>query len=260
MHALGNDFIVIDLITQHLMLNTEDIQKITHRRTGLGCDQLLLIEPPIRKEADFYYRIFNRDGSEAEQCGNGARCIARFFYDAGLSDKTHLLGDCLAGSVEFDIESINEVTVKMGHPTFIPFTPPAFCNYPVVLLSLGNPHLIVIVPNIHAPEIKILCKQLSKLPEFSTQGINISIVQILHRTHIQLRVFERGVGETLACGTGACAAMIAGRYLGLLDTCVTTAFALGSLTVRWEGSQNDLQSPVWMGGPTTHVFIGQFRL
>lgn len=263
MHALGNDFIVIDLITQHLILNTADIQKLTHRHIGLGCDQLLLIEPPIRPEADFYYRIFNADGSEAEQCGNGARCVARFFYDSGLTDKTHLLGDCLAGPVEFDIKPDNEITVNMGQPIFIPFTPPDFCQYPITLLSLGNPHLIVLVPDMYAPEIQTLYNKLSKLPEFSTQGINIGIMQIIHRSHIQLRVFERGAGETLACGSNACAAVIAGHRLGLLDTAVTVAFAMGTLTVFWagmDGIQNDVTLPVSMSGPTTHVFIGQFRL
>lgn len=260
MHGLGNDFIVIELLTQHLILNRDDIQKITHRHIGLGCDQLLLIDPPIRPEADFYYRIFNADGSEAEQCGNGARCVARFFYDAGLTDKTHLLADCEAGSVEFEVKSDRSVTVKMGYPTLLPFSPPSFCEYPVTLLSLGNPHLVVAVPNIHAAEIEMLYERLNALPEFVTDGINISMMQIIDRTNIQLRVFERGVGETLSCGSGACAAMIAGHHLGLLDACVAVSFSMGTLEIRWEGIQNNMISPVWLGGPTAHVFTGQFRL
>jgi diaminopimelate epimerase len=258
MHALGNDFVVIDLITQHLILNATDIQRLTNRHAGIGCDQLLLINPPIRPDADFSYRIFNVDGSEAEQCGNGARCIARFFYDLGLSDKTHLLGDCLAGAVEFDIQTDNTVSVKLGYPNFIPFSNPF--SYPVTLLNLGNPHAVMVVPDIYHPEILSLSKQINLLPECSNDGINVTVMQILNRSHIQLRVFERGVGETLACGSGACAAMIAGHQLGLLENSVTVTFRMGDLEVKWAGIQDGIAAPVFMNGPTTHVFMGQFRL
>ncbi len=258
MHALGNDFVVIDLITQHLILNATDIQRLSDRHTGIGCDQLLLINPPLGPNADFSYRIFNTDGSEAEQCGNGARCIARFFYDLGLSDKTHLLGDCLAGAVEFDIQADNRVSVKLGYPNFMPFSNPL--SYPAMLLSLGNPHVIIVVPDIYLPEIPALSKQLKALPEFANEGVNVTVMQILKRSHVQLRVFERGVGETLACGSAACAAMIAGVRLGLLENTVTVTFAKGDLEVKWEGIQAGIAAPVFMSGPTTHVFMGQFRL
>lgn len=260
MHALGNDFIIIDLITQHLILNDNDIKQLTDRHTGLGCDQLLLIDPPIRPEADFSYRIFNQDGLEAEQCGNGARCVARFFYDTGLSNRTHLLADCLAGPMEFEIHSNHTVSVNMGFPIFKPSIKLSFSNTPLTVLSLGNPHAILTVPNINAPEIPTLSEQISTLPQFTTHGINVGLMQIINRSKIRLRVFERGVGETHSCGSGACAAVIAGHQLGLLDHTVTVAFNMGTLDIRWDGIQNDAITPVFMCGPTNHVFTGKFRL
>lgn len=260
MHALGNDFVVIDLITQHLILNKNDIQRLTNRHTGIGCDQLLLIDPPIRREADFSYRIFNQDGSEAEQCGNGVRCLARFFYDVGLGNKTHLLADCLAGSTALEIKSGNSVSVNMGFPIFIPFSDPTFTHMALTVVSLGNPHAIITVPDIDAPEIPALTEQIRTLSPFALQGINVGFMHIVNRSSIRLRVFERGSGETFSCGSGACAAVIAGHQLGLLDSKVTVGFRMGALEIQWNGIQNGITAPIFMRGPTIHVFTGQFRL
>jgi len=291
MHGLGNDFVVIDLITQNVRLNNDHIKKIADRRFGIGCDQVILLEPPISGDRDFYYRIYNPDGSEAEQCGNGARCAARFFYDAGFikSGRTTLTADCLAGPQTFQLESNDNITVNMGAPIFelskIPMNldhsllthsdatatlSPIRSNPSSPLLysckvagqdisffpvSMGNPHIVLQVQSLESTAISTLGPLLEKHPQFPN-GVNVGFMQVIDAHHIVLRVFERRAGETLACGSGASAAVVAGIRQGVLISPVTVTFSNGTLTVHWEGDLND----VLMSGPTVSVFFGRFRL
>ncbi len=269
MHGLGNDFVVIDLITQAVRLRTAQIRRIADRHLGIGCDQVLLIEPPTRTTADFYLRIFNANGDEVEQCGNGARCAARFFYDMGFTQSHTLEADCLAGPLTFVMDEQDDVTVNMGTPAFKPNEIP-FMNtteaiqYPITVdnteylvnvLSMGNPHAIIQTPDIALAPVKKIGALMSKHPSFPKET-NVGFMQILDRQQIGLRVYERGVGETLACGSGACAAVVAGIRLGLLNSAVSVVFSKGRLHVTWQG----LNTPVMMRGSATRVFIGRFRL
>ncbi len=269
MHGLGNDFVVIDLITQSLKLNSAHIQRIADRNLGIGCDQVLLIEPPTRKTADFYFRIFNKDGKEVEQCGNGIRCAAQFFYDMGFTNSRTIHADCLAGPITALIEEDGTVTVNMGIPKFmpadIPFTTQTEAMlYPLIienkeisvsLVSMGNPHAILKVPNIEEAPVKKLGPLISQHPWFPKET-NVGFLQILDRSQVRLRVYERGIGETLACGSAGCAAVCAGIRLGVLDATVRVDFLGGRLKIHWR----DAFSPVTMTGPTASVFIGRFRV
>lgn len=269
MHGLGNDFVVIDLITQAARLRANQIRRIADRRLGIGCDQILLIEPPTRTTADFYLRIFNANGDEVEHCGNGARCAARFFYDMGFSNKSTLEADCLAGPLKFAIDEQGDVTVQMGIPIFkpsdIPFShQPEMLQYPITVenmeyvmsvLSMGNPHAIIQVPDIALAPVKKLGAFISTHASFPKET-NVGFMQVMDKHQIGLRVYERGVGETLACGSGACAAVVAGIRLGLLENPVSVVFSKGRLHVAWEG----FNTPVVMTGSATRVFIGRFRL
>lgn len=282
MQALGNDFVIIDLITQNVKLNSAQIKRIANRNEGIGCDQVLLIEPPIREDRDFFYRVYNSDGFEVEQCGNGARCVARFFYDAGYVNNSHIKADCLAGPIEFKIEEDFNITVNMGPPNFefeqIPFTPatppssseisatskkfPGQIKYEEKYiefypLSMGNPHAVVLTPDLDNVSLNKLGSFIAYHEQFPN-GTNVEFMQILDRKHVKLRVFERGVGETLSCGSGACAAIVAGIRLGLLDDSVQVQFqsGLGHLTVQWSGNNHS----VYMTGPTVAVFVGRFRI
>jgi len=269
MHGLGNDFVVIDLITNSAKFRTSHIQRISDRRLGVGCDQLLLIDPPIRKTADFFYRIYNADGQEVEQCGNGARCAARFFYDLGFTNGNTLEADCLAGTQKFTIEDNHDITVEMGRPKFnppeIPFkasieSPTYTINLEnqtvsFSIASLGNPHAIIQVSDIQTAPVTTLGPLISQHASFP-QGTNVEFMQVIDKNHIFLKVYERGVGETLACGSGACAAVATGIRLKLLESPVKVSFKLGELHITWETSE----SPIFMTGPTTSVYIGRFRL
>lgn len=270
MHGLGNDFVIIDLITQNLKLHGTHIKRIADRHLGIGCDQLLLIEPPTHRDSEFFYRIYNANGQEVEQCGNGARCAARFFFDSGYTMQNTFTADCLAGPIEFTIEDDNSVTMILGAPIFqpnqVPFTTPKeekiytlqLEDNTVVemsVLSIGNPHAVLIVPNIDTAAVKKLGPLLAKHPYFPNQT-NVEFMQILDPSNIRLRVWERGVGETFACGTGAAAAAIAGIRLGLLDNPVQVHFPHGNLIVHYKGGD----SPVSMTGSATNVFVGRFRL
>lgn len=269
MHGLGNDFVVIDLITQSLRLHTAQIKRIADRHLGVGCDQLLLIEPPIHKDSDFFYRIYNANGQEVEQCGNGARCAARFFYDSGYVENAFFKADCLAGSIDFQIQANDSVSMTLGKPSFNPKDIPFLIDqqsttYKIILednteelsvVSFGNPHAVIIVPNIDTAPVKKLGPLLAKHPQFPNQT-NVEFMQIINRATIRLRVWERGVGETYACGTGAAAAAVAGIRLKLLDNPVDVQFPYGNLRVDW----NDEKSPVAITGPATSVFLGRFRL
>ena len=258
MHGLGNDFIVIDAISQAIKLSASQIKKISNRHLGIGCDQVLIIEPPLRPDADFYYRIYNCDGQEVEQCGNGARCVARFVVDAGLINKAKVIADCLAGRLILSIRNNNLINVDFGCITakiskYIIDKP----NLPTEIysISLGNPHGICMIPNIAAIPIAEWGKELSLLPCFPEQA-NITFMQIIDPEHIKLQTFERGANVTLACGSGACAAVIVGQHLDMLNQTVTATFTCGELTISFDKNSSNLQ----MCGPATSVFIGRFRI
>lgn len=268
MHGLGNDFVVIDLITQNVKLHTAHIRRIADRHLGIGCDQVILIDPPLQSDADFSYRIYNANGREVEQCGNGARCAVRFFYDSGYIKQPVLKADCLAGRIEFKMEG-DAITVNMGNPKFlpkeVPLSMPEFqTSYTIMrgseeirfsAVSMGNPHVVLEVPNIDVAPVKKIGAWFSNHAIFP-EKTNVGFMQVLDSSNIRLRVFERGVGETLACGTGACAAAVVGIQKGLLQSPVTVLFSQGSLIIDWDGPN----TPVYLIGPATSVFIGRFRL
>jgi len=273
MQGLGNDFVVIDLITQNVKLHSAHMKRIADRHLGIGCDQIILIEPPIAADKDFFYRIFNADGTEVEQCGNGARCAARYFYDAGFTEHTRelLKADCLAGPQELRLESNHTVTVNVGKPILnpaeIPMIPEKDLNAPLYTstiegqeiqffpVSMGNPHMVLRVPSVETAQVETWGSLLTKNSQFP-QGTNVEFMQIENPEHIRLRVYERGVGETLACGSGACAAAVAGIKQNLLKSPVTVSFREGDLKIRWDGDTE----PVYMTGPAISVFTGRFRL
>jgi diaminopimelate epimerase len=269
MHGLGNDFMVIDLVSQRVRLEPEQIRQLADRHFGVGFDQLLLVEPPGSPEVDFRYRIFNADGSEVAQCGNGARCFARFVRERRLTRKNRLRVETASGIIELDIDDRDRVTVDMGAPRFapaeIPFEAAAEAGtYEVEVdgrrvdlsvLSMGNPHAVLLVDDVDSAPVATLGPALENHPRFP-ERVNVGFMQVLDPHHIRLRVFERGAGETLACGTGACAAAVAGIRRGLLASPVQVALPGGELEIRWAGGA----APVIMVGPTARVFDGAIRL
>ena len=258
MHGLGNDFVVIDAISQQVKLYSEHIKKIADRNLGIGCDQVLLVEPPIRPEADFYYRIYNADGSEVEQCGNGARCVARFVLDIGLINKPQMLVDCLGGQITLTIREDNLVNVDFGpitvtatkHLTNNPSLPTEIYS-----CAIGNHHGICVVEDLAAIEVVKTARQLAELAPFNNNA-NITFMQILDRHRIKVKTYERGAGLTLACGTGACAAVVVGEQLGLIRNPVTAHFTYGELKISFDKPTSKLQ----MCGPAVSVFVGRFRV
>ncbi len=268
MHGLGNDFVVIDAINQDINLNAEQIRFIANRHFGVGCDQLLLVEKPTIN-ADFRYRIFNADGGEVEQCGNGARCFARFVHDQGLSDKNEIAVETNTGIIYPQLEPDGQVSVNMGAPKFDPAALPFLADaqhlsYHIThqgeainigAVSMGNPHAVYKVNDIDTAPVDTLGPVISTHTDFP-QGVNAGFMQIINRGHIRLRVYERGAAETLACGTGACAAMVVGRQWGELDDSVKVDLPGGQLLIRWQGDAD----PVWMTGPATHVFEGKIEI
>lgn len=269
MHGLGNDFVVIDAVTQQVSLNAGQIRRLADRRFGVGCDQVLVVEPSTDPEADFVYRIFNSDGGEVEQCGNGARCFARFVRDHGLTDKSEITVETLSGVIRPRLEPNGEVTVNMGvprlEPSDVPFLAPARqavyelevenTRIPVTVLSMGNPHVVQVVPNVDSAPVQIQGPKLEHHSRFPNR-VNAGYMQIVDRSRIRLRVWERGAGETLACGTGACAAVVAGRLRGLLDNQVSVEVRGGTLRINWSGEGK----PVLMTGPAVRVFEGEIDL
>jgi len=268
MHGLGNDFVVIDAVNQSVALNRKQLRLLADRHFGVGCDQILLIET-AKGGADFRYRIFNGDGGEVEQCGNGARCFVRYVHAHGMSAKREIRVETLAGIIIPKLESNGEVTVNMGPPKFEPDEIPFIAEkrtttYPLDIngkqveisaLSVGNPHAVQLVPDIdQAPVVTegALIEGHVRFP----QRVNAGYFQVIDRHHIRLRVYERGAGETLSCGTGACAAVVAGIQRGLLESPVTVRFRHGDLDVSWEGKNR----PVWMTGPAVAVFEGEIEL
>ncbi len=269
MHGLGNDFVVIDATRCPLVLTPAQIRQLADRHFGIGCDQLLLVEPPRDRQTDFYYRIFNADGGEVEQCGNGARCFARFVRDRGLTDKKVIDVGTTKGSIRLYIETDGQVRVNMGRPRFdpasLPFIAPeealdyelsvAEATVRVAALSMGNPHAVLQVEDPDLAPVAQLGTAIQIHAAFP-QGVNFGFMGVENRQHIHLRVFERGVGETLACGTGACAAAIAGIRWGLLDAEVQVSLPGGDLMISWRGDAE----PVWMTGPAARVFDGEIGL
>lgn len=269
MHGLGNDFIVIDAINQPLNLSAENIRYLADRHFGIGCDQLLLVEPAIHDDADFQYRIFNADGSEVAQCGNGARCFARFVYDRGLTTNKHITVDTLAGRLLLQLDEGGLVTVDMGVPCFdparIPFiAPQQALRYSIEVaeqtitagvVALGNPHVVLQVDDIMTAPVAQLGPALEHHQRFP-ERVNVGFMEILEPAKIRLRVFERGSGETLACGSGACAAVAVGHIQGLLDERVLVELPGGNLLIQWAGVGHS----VMMTGPAITVFEGEISI
>jgi len=273
MQGLGNDFMVIDLITNQLNLTSAQIRKLSDRHFGVGFDQLLQIEAPSSPDVDFDYRIFNADGEEVEHCGNGARCFARFVHDHGLSDRNPIRVQTVSRILELELHPDGQVTVNMGRPIFNPADIPFKAAEPASTyrrqlqigdasreiefsaLSMGNPHAVLIVDDIDLAPVAEIGKMLGVHPDFP-EGVNVGFMEIDNRQRVKLRVFERGVGETLACGTGACAAMAAGHDRGLLDSSVVFALRGGDLSVSWERDSG----AILMRGPAVTVFEGRVEI
>jgi len=269
MHGLGNDFMVIDLVTQHAQLSAKQIRQWGDRHTGVGFDQLLLVEPPSTPDADFRYRIFNADGSEVEQCGNGARCFARFVQDKRLTAKQTIHVETAGGPIVLKVNRDKQITVDMGAPRFVPAEIPfqadaEACEYSlevggetlqVAAVSMGNPHCVTLVSDVRDGTLERLGALIEAHPRFPRK-VNAGFMQVVDRQHARLRVYERGVGETQACGTGACAAAVAGIRLGLLDSPVQIDLPGGRLQIEWAGPGQ----PVLMSGPATRVYEGQIRV
>lgn len=268
MHGLGNDFVVIDGVSQSVQLSLDQLCLLADRHFGVGCDQILLVEK-AKGNADFRYRIFNADGSEAEQCGNGARCFVRYVHDKGMTQKNEIRVETTNGLIIPKLENNGEVTVNMGAPKFEPKEVPFIAGkrrltytleindkrVELSILSMGNPHAVQIVENINLAPVLIEGALIEHHKRFP-QHVNAGYMQVVNRNHINLRVYERGTGETLACGTGACAAAVTGITRGLLDSTVKVSTLGGNLVVRWEGENH----PVWMSGPATAVFDGEIEL
>jgi len=269
MHGLGNDFIVIDAVSQQIDLNAGQVRFLADRHFGVGCDQLLLVERPISANADFKYRIFNADGGEVSQCGNGARCFARFVRDKQLCDKNEIVVDTDAGQLVLCIGQDGLVRVNMGvprhDPAQIPLNAPSQLPiYHVVVdgesigfaaVSMGNPHAVLVVDDVERAPVASLGSRLESHEVFP-QRANIGFMQVVDRSRIKLRVYERGAAETLACGSGACAAAVAGIEQGLLDGQVNVCLPGGELRIDWQGRGH----PVLMTGPAVTVFDGQINL
>jgi diaminopimelate epimerase len=267
MHGIGNDFVVIDAINQQVVLTIDQIRLLADRRYGVGCDQLLLVEKSSNPAVDFKYRIFNADGGEVAQCGNGARCFARFVYDKGLTAKTTIAVETASGIIYPSMKSGGEVTVDMGLPQFTPSNIPFVTekqsityrlpiadrqDVEIGAVSMGNPHAVLLVDDINTAEVSTLGAMIERHNQFPVR-VNVGFMEVVNPSQINLRVFERGAGETLACGTGACAAVVSGIQRGLLAREVKVKLPGGELVIEWS---NDNAS-VWMTGPTTHVFDGE---
>ncbi|MCG5515928.1 MULTISPECIES: diaminopimelate epimerase [unclassified Ectothiorhodospira] len=271
MHGLGNDFVVIDGVRQAVELTPERVRFLADRRLGVGCDQVLLVESPADPAtAAFRYRIFNADGGEVEQCGNGARCFAVFVRDQGLTDQTLIPVETAGGLIHLQVEDNGEVTVNMGRPRLEPVEIPFAAEAPapayalevgghtleVGAVSMGNPHAVLRVEDVLKAPVESLGPAMESHPRFPRR-VNAGFMEVVARDHIRLRVFERGAGETQACGTGACAAVVSGRTRGWLDERVAVDLPGGRLVIQWEGCED---APVFMTGPATSVFTGNIKL
>ncbi len=269
MHGLGNDFVVLDGIRQPLALTPEQLRYLADRHFGVGCDQILLVETAEQPGVDFRYRIFNADGGEVEQCGNGARCFVRFVHDAGLTAKREIRVETQSGIITPRLEDDGNVTVNMGIPRFLPAEIPflgageamihalavADETLEISVVSMGNPHAVQVVDDVDRAPVGVLGPLIENHARFP-QRVNAGFMQVVGRQAIRLRVHERGSGETLACGTGACAAAVAGIRRGLLDSPVRVTTRGGDLTIAWAGPGQ----PVMMTGPAVTVFTGEIEL
>ena len=278
MQGVGNDFVVIDGIGQRVEMGPQAARRIADRHFGIGCDQVLVVEKPRRDDADFRYRIWNSDGGEVEQCGNGARCFVRFVHDKGLTEKREIRVETLSGLIVPRLEPDGQVSVDMGAPVFeperVPFDatglrslagtflwPLDLCGRELrtAVLSMGNPHAVQMVADVDSAPVTTDGPLIERHRRFPRR-VNAGYMQVVDRAHIRLRVWERGAGETLACGTGACAAVVAGIRQGLLDEVVQVATRGGHLTIRWAGAENNLNCAVWMTGPAVAVFEGEIEI
>lgn len=269
MHGLGNDFMVVDNLTQNVFFSKEKIHQLADRNFGIGFDQMLLVEPPYDPEQDFHYRIFNADGSEVAQCGNGARCFARFVKMKGLINRNKISVSTKNGKMVLYLENDGQVTVNMGKPNFEPADIPLKAkkkeniyliraeDHTVMAgaVSMGNPHCIMEVDDIDSAPVESLGPLLERHERFP-EGVNVGFMQVINGRHIKLRVFERGVGETLACGSGACAAAVVGQLQGKLDKDVKVDLPGGSLKIRWQG----MDTVIKMTGAADHVFDGSIEI
>jgi len=280
MHGAGNDFVVIDAISQAIDFSTEQWRQLGDRRFGVGADQILVVERPLDPGCDFRYRIFNADGSEVEQCGNGSRAFVRFVSDKGLTTKRSIRVQTMGGIIEPRLEDDGSVTVDMGaprlEPALVPFDPAGLAGesegrdtlWPlevrqgivestvlVSVVSMGNPHAVQVVDDVDTAPVAELGPQVEHHPRFPKR-VNAGFMQVVDRHHVKLRVYERGAGETLACGTGACAAVVAGIRRGLLDSPVRVSARGGELSIAWDGEGK----PVYLSGPAVTVFEGEIEL
>jgi len=272
MHGLGNDFMVVDLVTQHFAFRPELVRQLSDRQFGIGFDQLLIVETPSNPDVDFRYRIFNADGSEVEQCGNGARCFARFVHDARLTAKNPIKVETSSGIIELNIENDGEVVVNMGKPNFDPTALPFDAanqqdqyelsaplnegshDFIVGAVSMGNPHAVMQVDDLDSELVNQLGPEVESHEAFPKR-VNAGFMQVASRSELNLRVYERGAGWTLACGTGACAAMVIAHKWGLVDDEVQVNLPGGTLTIQWDG-----QGDVIMKGPAERVFEGRIQV
>lgn len=269
MHGAGNDFVVVDATRAPLTLDAPNIRRLADRHVGIGFDQMLVVEPARNPDTDFYYRIFNADGGEVSQCGNGARCFVRYVHDRGLSAKNAIRVETRSGIIEPRLEKDGRITVNMGVPIFEPAGVPFVAdrrastyalevdgrNLEISAVSMGNPHAVQVVPDVAAAPVSSEGPLIERHPRFP-ERVNAGFMQIVDRRHIKLRVFERGAGETLSCGTGACAAVVAGIARGLLDSTVTVDTRGGVLEIAWPGEAQ----PVTMTGPAQSVFEGEIEV
>jgi len=268
MQGAGNDFVVINALAEPFALSPAQIKQLADRHFGIGCDQLLVVEKATRPEADFRYRIFNADGGEVEQCGNGARCFVRFVHDEGLTTQRQIRVETLSGIISPRLEDNGQVTVDMGQPRFLPDEIPFISDSQAVIQTLqvgeaavgitvvpmGNPHAVQVVADIDTAMVETLGPRIESHPRFP-QRVNAGFMQIVDVHTIRLRVYERGAGETLACGTGACAAVVAGMRRGLLASPVRVITRGGDLSIVWDG-----QGSVLLTGPAVSVFSGEIKL
>lgn len=269
MHGLGNDFMVLDLISQHAHIQPKHAKAWGDRHTGVGFDQLLLVEAPTNPDVDFRYRIFNADGSEVEQCGNGARCFARFVVDKRLTVKKQIRVETKGGIIELNLRPDGQVTVDMGAPRLVPEQIPFQADaealsytvevdgqrHELAAVSMGNPHAVLRVDNVDNAPVHSLGPKLEHHPRFPKR-VNVGFLQVINRQQARLRVWERGAGETQACGTGACAAAVAAIRQGWMDSPLQLELPGGSLSIEWAGPGQ----PVMMTGPAVRVYEGQIRL
>jgi diaminopimelate epimerase len=269
MHGLGNDFMVLDLVSQHAHIQAKHAKQWGDRNTGIGFDQLLIVEAPSNPDVDFRYRIFNSDGSEVEQCGNGARCFARFVLDKRLTAKKLIRVETKGGVIELDVRNDGQISVDMGAPRLVPADIPFQADdraltyaldvegrsEQIFAVSMGNPHAVLRVEDVNSAPVRELGPKIEHHPRFP-QRVNVGFIQVIDRHRAQLRVWERGAGETQACGTGACAAAVAAISQGWMDSPVTLDLTGGRLLIEWAGEGH----PVIMTGPAVRVYEGQVRL